>query len=126
MLVVLIVGALLVLGAFVLRNALALGMAGAAAWAVWSATRDVAASCAAAMAALCLATFVLELGAACGSRLVRGFMISAELTASVSAAALLAFMLFHQGQSPLAFALTLASASLIACGLVLRRRQLQR
>lgn len=122
MLIVLIAAALLFAVVCVLRNALTLVVACAGASAVWFATHDPPATCAAGVASLLLASMVLEAFAVSASPLLRGATITLEaLTASVVAATM-GFMLFHEGQSALALSITIVSAALLGAGLALSNR----
>jgi len=127
MLVFLIAGALLlVIAAFVIRNALAFVVAIAGATAAWTVTHDLRATCMAAIASLFLASVLLGLGAASSSPFVRTMTIGAEAATASLAAATLAFMLFQEGQSMQAIVVTVVSAGILGAGMALGNRALQR
>lgn len=124
--IVLIAGMLLLLVTFALRNAVALTLVVAGACAVWTVTHDLPATCVAATAGLFLSAFALELGAVSSSRVIRVATIGAEVAVAMIAAATLAFMLFHDGQSAEALSITTLAAVILGGGIALGGRARQR
>lgn len=117
-----IAGALIFFVGMMLRNALALALAGIAAAAVWMTTRDLPATCAAALASLFLASVFLQMCATSQSSVVRLMTMGAEAIAAAAASATFAFMQFQEGQSPLALTITILSAALLGAGAALGNR----
>lgn len=127
MLAFLIAGALLlVIAAFVVRNALAFVVAIAGATAAWTLTHDLPATCVAAAALLFLASLLLGLSATSSSPLICRMTLGAEAATASLAAATLAFMLFQEGQNMQAIIVTVVSAGVVGAGMALGNRALQR
>lgn len=119
---IIIAGAMLLLVATAVRSALAVVLACGCGLAVWAATHDLPATCAAVLTGLFVTSVILQVGGASPSRLVRTITLSAEAITAAAASATLAFMLFHHDQDPLAMAVTLASAALIGAAMALGTR----
>ena len=119
---IIIAGAMLLLVATAVRNALAVVLSCGCGLAVWTATRDLPATCAVVLIGLFVTSAILQAGGASPSRLVRTITLSAEAVTAAAASATLAFMLFHDGQGPLAMAVTSTSAALIGAAVALGGR----
>lgn len=117
-----IAAVILLLVAAAVRNALAVVLACGFGLAVWTATHDLPATCAVALTGLFVTSVILQVGGASPSRLVRTITLSAEAITAAAASAMLAFMLFHGDQGPLAMAVTLTSAALIGAAVALGSR----